>query len=355
MDLGRDDVIRLRTDRQGLHRRDDIPAVIGFGIQHAGVHAIAQSLAARSPRIPYDTTGLALAWTYRGAPHLHRREDLPTLATALVASTEDDARSKLSWSKPHVERTGVGAKDAIELAAHVAREVITEPMSKGAASAAMTRKVPEGLTYACRSCKSVHIYEQLMRLAMLPAGIELDPESPKIVLRPIGKWTPPSHHDAGPAIREYLRFLGPATPRHVADFLGSTPKQLEPSWPDDLLECTVDGETRYLTGQPQTQQDHEITRLLPPLDPYLQARDRDLIVPDSLARKQLWRILGNPGAVLHDGEIVASWRPKSAGRKFTVTVETFGELDPLAREAIEREAALLGTVRDATSTTVAFQ
>ena len=41
-----------------------------------------------------------------------------------------------------------------------------------------------------------------------------------------------------------------------------------------------------------------VVRLLGPFDLFLQGRDRDLVVPDAAARKDLWRTIGRPGGVL---------------------------------------------------------
>jgi len=51
-------------------------------------------------------------------------------------------------------------------------------------------------------------------------------------------------------------------------------------------------------------------RFLPPYDPYLLDRDRDLLVPQRAAQRTVWRASGNPGVVLVDGEPVATWRSR---------------------------------------------
>jgi hypothetical protein len=91
------------------------------------------------------------------------------------------------------------------------------------------------------------------------------------------------------------------------------------------------------------------------MDPLLQARDRDLLVPDRGQQKELWKLLGNPGALLVDGEIAGVWRGKLAGKKrVDLTVTPFGALSPQARKAVEREAEVVARARSATEATVTF-
>ena len=87
-----------------------------------------------------------------------------------------------------------------------------------------------------------------------------------------------------------------------------------------------------------------MVRLLGPFDLLLQGRDRDLVVPDPVARKDLWRTLGRPGGVLAGDEVVGSWRPRASGRKLRLAVSIWNGGDPppgLDTEA-ERLAAFRG-------------
>lgn len=343
MRLSREQVLRYRMHRQGLFRHAEQPSILQLGVQHHG-QSVSQALAARLEHPEIDSQ--ALAWTYRGAPHAHRELDLPELAAALLPRSERDAAARLSWSKPQVQRCGMPAAEAIDTVAAIAREVITAPMTKGAASTAITERIPSGLGYDCHSCRAFHVYEQLMRVAMLPAGIELDREAPKPVLTPRAGWRRPHRPLPAAAVRRYLRFLGPATIKHVAAFLGADEQDLAAAWPEDLVECTVDGEDGYyLTEEPGELPEDDIVRLLPPFDPYLQARDRERLVPNAQARKRLWRILGNPGALLVDGEILGAWQARVNGNKLTVTVERFAPVSAPVRRDAEAEAHRLARLR----------
>lgn len=55
-------------------------------------------------------------------------------------------------------------------------------------------------------------------------------------------------------------------------------------------------------------------RLLPPHDPYTQMRDRETIVPKELHR-EIWKTVGDPGALLIDGRIAGTWRARKRNRR----------------------------------------
>jgi hypothetical protein len=87
-------------------------------------------------------------------------------------------------------------------------------------------------------------------------------------------------------------------------------------------------------------------RLLGPYDPYLQLRDRETLVADTARAKELWRALGRPGAVVVDGEVVGTWRPRASGRKLGLAVDHWGThgawLDAAVSEQAERFAQFRG-------------
>jgi hypothetical protein len=157
-------------------------------------------------------------------------------------------------------------------------------------------------------------------------------------------------------ITAYLTLLGPAGPTEVAGYLEARRADVEASWPSGLVEVTVDGRTAWLPAAAEAElaaarrarkRPGEIVRLLNPFDPYLQARDRDLIVPDRRVQKALWPILGRPGVLLVAGEVVGTWRPRAAGRKLNLTVEPFAPLPPSTWALVEGEAGRVASVRGA--------
>jgi hypothetical protein len=91
--------------------------------------------------------------------------------------------------------------------------------------------------------------------------------------------------------------------------------------------------------------DPDIVRLLGPFDPYLQARDRHLIVPDKRVQKTLWPVLGRPGALFVDGEVAGAWRIKASGKTLTISVESFGPLPAKVWKQVDSEAERVAEVR----------
>jgi hypothetical protein len=91
--------------------------------------------------------------------------------------------------------------------------------------------------------------------------------------------------------------------------------------------------------------DQELLRLLGGFDLFLQGRDRHLIVPDATKHKELWPILGRPGAVLHGSEIVGTWRPKASGKQFTLRLHLWTTFSRRIRSQLEIEAERLAAHR----------
>jgi hypothetical protein len=170
---------------------------------------------------------------------------------------------------------------------------------------------------------------------------------------------PTANEGIADLIEAYLRLLGPATPAEAGKYLGSTTAEMRSVWPAGLAEVRVDGRKAWLpeTCVPALTSAERPAgvRLLPAMDPLLQARDRDLLVPDRARQKEVWRILGNPGVLLVDGEIAGVWRAKLAARKrVDLTVTPFAPIPAARRREIEAESAEVARARAVPDATVAF-
>jgi hypothetical protein len=344
-------VLGFRVRAQQLDRESgslDDTAVLDIGVQDTGADGGLWALAIRGVPSPTDDA-LAGVWTIRGAPHLYRRADLPGVAAATAPFSHADAGKRIFDAARPLKAAGIPNLVALDTVADAMRSIVTGPMVKGEMSTRLTAAMTEPYLRFCKPCNAVHVYEQPFRLSALRAGLELQPGTSPPVLRPIPGFTPgttvPERLDV---VRAYLRLLGPATPQHVAGYLDAPVVDVKARWPADAVEVSVDGDPRWLLAEDVDRLDDGpsgVTRLLAPFDLYLQARDRSLVVADPARAKDLWRMLGRPGGVLVNGEVVGTWRAKKSGSSVTVSVELWTPLPPAGRTAIGDQAERLAQFR----------
>jgi len=335
-------VLAYRVAAHQFDRASEDLDVFDLGVQDSERSAAA-ALAARLATDP-DLTAYSATWTVRGAPHLHRPADLPTLAERVWPLSDADAVTRMSRPRGVVE-----GRAALASVASALRKVVTSPMTKGEASGLVTPLIPEELTAWCRGCDTTHVQDPIFRLAVLPAGLVFDVTQKTVTFQamPKRRAVPKETKGFTDLLLAYLRLHGPAGPSEVASYFGTTATEIKKVWPDDLAEVSVDGRKAWIPPNRLkallSPPDPDVVRLLPPLDPYLQARDRDLLVPEKAHQKEVWRILGRRGAIMVDGEITGTWQAKASGKRLDVTLNPFGEPPPST--AVEEEAQRLAAVR----------
>jgi hypothetical protein len=353
LELTRSDVLGFRVRAQQLDRASGPladTAVLDIGVQDTGPDGGLWALADRGVGVTaVPAEELVTLWTIRGAPHLYRRADVAGVAAATRPFSDADAGKRIFDASKPLKAAGIPHLTALDTVAAAMRSIVTGPTVKGEMSGRLTATLPEPYLRYCRPCDAVHVHEMPFRLAALRAGLELQPGTSPPVLQPIPGFAPaetaPARLDV---VRGYLRLLGPATPRHVAAYLDAPLRDVTGRWPTDAVEVQVAGETRWvlaedadrLQGGPAT-----TTRLLGPFDLFLQARDRPLLVEDAAHAKDLWRALGRPGAVLVDGEVAGTWRPRTRGRRLTVQVEPWRPLPAAVLAAVGEQAERLAAFR----------
>jgi len=376
LEIDRRQVLAHRVHVQGLDRADGLSAsrardvqklaILDLGVQGSGGAAPlalanrldAASHGARSEAVAAQLDGdqLVTVWSLRGSPHVHRRRDLARMAQGVWPLSGRDAIDRLGGNGAVLDASDLDPLDGYQVAIDAMAATVTEPMTKAQASAAVTRALPEGLKAFCKPCGSVHVFESLFRMSALPAGLELRTEQRTLVLAPMEGWapfTPPSRPtQARHLMRSYLHLLGPGTEREAAALLGTSAGEVAAAWPGALVAVRVgarecwfaEGDLDALRSAP----DPDLVRLLPPYDPYLRGWDRDALVPERAHQKAIWRAIGNPGAVLVDGEVRGTWRPKANGKRLKLTVTPFAKLSKRVTVALDEEAELVAALRGAT-------
>ncbi|WP_431927200.1 winged helix DNA-binding domain-containing protein [Micromonospora wenchangensis] len=352
--IDRRQVMQFRVGAQQLDRSGGTPAdtaVLDIGVQDTGPDGGRWALALRGVAVTAPVADdLVLLWTVRGAPHLYRRADVAEVAGAVAPYSDADAGKRIYDAARPLKAAGIGNLAALDEVAARMRAVVTAPTVKGDVSGRLAELLPEPYLRFCRPCAATHLYEMPFRLAAVRAGLELRPGTSPPVLHRIPGFTraaPPG--DRFDLVRAYLRLLGPATPRQVADYLDAPVREVRARWPQDVVEVRVDGEARSLLAADEPAltgaADTTAVRLLGPFDLFLQARDRATLVPDAAHAKQLWPVLGRPGAVLAGGEIVGTWRPRKAGRALTLAVQPWRKLPAAVHDDIVAQAERLAAHR----------
>jgi hypothetical protein len=368
--ITRAQVLRFRVHSQQLDRLPDpgravtAADVLDLGVQDTGTGGAAWSLVNRGvpvPANPVELPGsLALVWSIRGAPHAYRRTDLVDVEAAVLPFSEADAGKRIFDANKPLKAAGIHATDALDEVARHMSGIASEPTPKGVMSSRLAAELPAPYLRWCRVCVATHPYELPFRLAALRAGLELVPGTSPPVLRHIPAWSGSRVRDREPAprldvVRAYLHHLGPATPAQVAAYLDAPAADVVARWPPDAHELSVDGATAWLldddaealrsAGDAPATPDAGPVRLIGPFDLFLQARDRERLVPDGNRRADLWRRLGRPGAVLAGGEIVGTWRPRASGRRLRVELDPWFPWHPDLRDAVGRERERLAAHR----------
>lgn len=348
----RDQALRYRVhaqqlDRSGSHSDAD---VLDIGVQDTGYDGAGWALAIRGAA--FDPADHFLAWTLRGAPTAYRRSQAAAVARATMPWSEVDAAKRIFDAAKPLKAADIAITDALERVGTEMRDVVRTPTVKGDVSAELNRRLPEPYQRFCRSCDAEHLYEQPFRLGALWGGLELEPDTSPPVLRRMPRWRGPTKRidPALDPVRAALHLLGPTTPKYVAGYIDTPVREIKARWPDDVVSVDVDGEERsILADDADALADPadvaKTVRLLGNYDLYLQVRDRELLVSDADRRKELWPVLGRPGAILAGHEIAGVWRPRTSGSTLRLEIEKWGSMSKAVRSAVDAEGERLAEFR----------
>ena len=163
-------------------------------------------------------------------------------------------------------------------------------------------------------------------------------------LRWLGHKLVPSAQGTAELARRFLHAYGPATPRAFADWLGSTPAQAKRLWrqiEEELEPVTAAGKKAFIlqAGRESFRcaDTEEALLLLGPHDPYLDIRDRAILLEDTAAQRQVWRTVGNPGVILKGGKIAGIWKTRTQREKLSVSTTLWEPLSAPEQRELEKQ------------------
>lgn len=129
-------------------------------------------------------------------------------------------------------------------------------------------------------------------------------------------------------VRNFLHCYGPATAECFMSWLGCSKRQANRLWGsvlDELSPVEVEGKTRYILSADykdllSAKTNNEKLILLGPHDPYLDLRDREVVLANKAHQKTLWQYISNPGAVLKGGRVIGVWKASKLKDKLDVSI-----------------------------------
>ena len=143
-------------------------------------------------------------------------------------------------------------------------------------------------------------------------------------------------------VRRFLHCYGPAAPALLGEWLGCSPRQAARLWAaaeEEMVPVRAGGKVRYLLaedlagvkgGEPE-----ERLLLLGPHDPYLDLRDREIILEDPARRRRVWQTVSNPGVVLRGGRAAGVWTGKVKGGRLEFSADLWEPFSPKELRALE--------------------
>lgn len=322
---------------------------------------------------------LLQTWCMRGAPFFFPVSDAPVFTTGVLPPTEEAMRHLVPGVEQALEKLGMNLIEAVELTGAEIGNVLSGrrlPIRElGAELAArIAGRLPKrqrGLweqqgSYAPGQPLGEGVVHFCVRILTLQRVLCFAPragnKAPFVLVDEwLGHPIPEVAPDLARAdlLRRYLRCYGPSTRGNFAAWVGIHAGETDPWWSGieaELTQVEFGGTSWVLTEDVDALRSAPMpkgARLLPPHDPYTQLRDRETIL-DQKYHGEVWKTVGEPGAVLAGGKIVGIWRPRKTGRKLTLALKTFGPLPDPDRKSLQDEAEQVALLRGATSVDVDF-
>jgi hypothetical protein len=351
-----------------LGSRSLVRAAAACGIQETPHGSAAAALGARVDGLTPAALDRAMVrdrtviqvWSLRGAPYVVPARDLGVFTGGAMPVDRASFNVFLGGWAPAIERAGLDPFHLLDRMASATRSLLDgRSLDVNELRDAILRRV-RSLSRIRRLKEARHDMPEPLYRAIGLTGVAciVEGRGTDAVLARTDQWLGKEPSRADPAaaraelVRRFLHCYGPSTHQRFAEWTARSPGDAKAAFElvaEELVEVRLpEGPAWHLASDRKALASPPApsgVRLLPVRDPYLQQRDRVTVLPDDRARRKLWRPVGGPGGVLVDGDVVATWRARTARDRLTVTVEPFGPLPRSAHNAIGEEAERLAPLR----------
>lgn len=382
---------QVRWYRLAVHHLDHLypasrlEAVAGVcGLQNSPPGAWATAAFARLADCPVSRLQTALeqektllqAWSYRGAPVVFPAAESPVFLSALAARPGEEPWIYTRGITLALEYLGISWEQALDLVRRAAACLDTctvrskEELDRVLAAEAAPLLPPSlrekwnapsmygrpdrqtvggaVVSFALRPCAFLGQVVFGARQGISPTFTSYT--------RWLGQPLPPDPEAEPKLVRKFLHAYGPATSADLGAWLGSSPRQTKRLWQTvagELVPVEKAGKRAYLLEQDLpaltgAQPPHTSLVLVGPHDPYLDGRDRDLLLADTALQRQVWRTVANPAVILRDGQVAGIWKPRTRGKQLEITLAPFGPLSAAERQQLVRRAEAYAVFRGLT-------
>jgi hypothetical protein len=390
--VSKGDVIAFRLNAHNLTERLGkkglLEAAGSCGVQNSPPGSALLALHARVKNLTSDQVEKAVAedksllqtWCLRGSPFYFPTADAPVFTTGVLPPTEKALSHFLVGVEQVLNKLDMRISDAVDLAGGEVDKVLSgRQLAINELGEELAGRIAHKLSKKQRELWTgkgpwgadqplgegvVHFCVRLLTLQGRVCFAPRDGNKAPFVL--VDEWLGHPIPDIEPDVaraellRRYLRCYGPSTRADFAAWVGLQAGDVDPWWTlieEELQQVDFGGKAWILAEDAddlRSAPKAEGVRLLPPSDPYTQMRDRETIVEKKYQR-EVWKKVGQPGAVLTHGKIAGIWRPRKNGRKLTMTIKTFGSLATKDKKPLEAEAGAVAPLRGATSVDVEFE
>lgn len=295
----------------------------------------------------YEEKSLVQAWSMRGVPYVFPSEDIPVFLYSLIPLHHETwiyshgvsqviqaikipfekLLSLVEESLSCLDETSIASKYVLDqtLAQAIDERLNKEESKRWRSPSSYGHNQSQGeaaVSFMLRACSYLGEIVFAHREGITPSFTSFD--------HWFGVPSIPDPSRAGELVERFVHCYGPCTPKMFQSWLGGDELQARRLWSmraDEMEEVLTDkGSAWILQRDHDDYLDDTIKKrllFLSPHDPYLDLKDRDVILKDKEYQQLVWRPSNNPGAIILSGQIIGIWQKKTAGAFIDIRVKLF--------------------------------